>query len=86
VTPISLIASMVTIEISEGKKSKISAGDILGALTAKGEIAGKDVGKINLLPMQAYVAISRKYGKQAVDQIWASPIKGIRCRARILGQ
>lgn len=86
VKPISLIAPMVTIEISEGKKSKISAGDILGALTSKGEIAGKDVGKINLLPLQAYVAVSRKYAKEAVDQIWKSPIKGIRCRARIVGE
>lgn len=82
----SLIAPMVTIEINEGKKSKISAGDILGALTAKGEISGKDVGKINLFPMQAYVAVSRKYAKEAVEQIWASPIKGIRCRARIVGE
>ncbi len=83
---ISLIAAMVTIEISEGKKSKISAGDILGALTAKGTIKGTDVGKITLFPMQAYVAVSRKYAKDAVDQIWASPIKGMRCRARILGE
>ncbi|OYQ71252.1 ATP-dependent RNA helicase DbpA [Wohlfahrtiimonas chitiniclastica] len=85
VKPISLIAKMSTIEISEGKKSKISAGDILGTLTAKGEIAGKDVGKITLLPMQAYVAISRAHAKQAVDQIWKNPIKNIRCRARIIG-
>lgn len=86
VTPTSLIAPMVTIEINEGKKSKISAGDILGALTARGEIAGKDVGKINLFPMQAYVAVARHCAKTAVDQIWASPIKGIRCRARIIGE
>ncbi len=86
IQPISLIAPMVTIEISEGKKSKISAGDILGALTARGEIKGADVGKITLFPMQAYVAVSRKYAKDAVDQIWSSPIKGMRCRARIVGE
>ncbi len=79
-----LKAEMVTIEINEGRKAKISAGDILGALTAHQEIAGSDVGKITLMPMKAYVAVSRKVAKLAVDQIWRRPIKGIECRARVL--
>lgn len=81
---IALIAPMQTIEINEGKKSKISAGDILGALTSRGGISGADVGKISLFPMQAYVAIKRESAEQAVDQIWSVTLKGLRCRARIV--
>mgnify|MGYP000890051094 CR=1 FL=1 len=75
---------MVTIEINEGRKNKISAGDILGALTAKGGIGGGEVGKITLFPMKAYVAVNRESAEQAVDQIWNRPLKGLRCRARIV--
>ena len=81
---IPLIAPMLTIEISEGKKSKISAGDILGALTSRGGIQGSDVGKISLLPMQSYVAVTRDQAEKAVDQIWNVTLKGLRCRARIV--
>ncbi len=84
VKPISLVAPMVTIEINEGRKNKISAGDILGALTAKGGIGGGEVGKITLFPMKAYVAVNRESAEQAVDQIWNRPLKGLRCRARIV--
>lgn len=83
-TPAPLHAEMVTIEINEGRKAKISAGDILGALTANEAISGSDVGKITLLPMKAYVAIKAPLAKVAVDQIWRRPIKGIECRARVL--
>lgn len=81
---IPLIAPMLTIEISEGKKSKISAGDILGALTSRGGIQGSDVGKISLFPMQSYVAVTRDQAEKAVDQIWNVTLKGLRCRARIV--
>jgi ATP-independent RNA helicase DbpA len=36
---------MVTLSIDAGRKSKVRAGDILGALTGEGGIAGADVGK-----------------------------------------
>ncbi|MHC5226291.1 ATP-dependent RNA helicase DbpA [Ignatzschineria sp. LJL83] len=81
---IPLIAPMLTIEISEGKKSKISAGDILGALTSRGGIQGSDMGKISLFPMQSYVAVTRDQAEKAVDQIWNVTLKGLRCRARIV--
>lgn len=88
VKPVTLVAPMVTIEINEGRKSKISAGDILGALTAKtgirGGLSGGDVGKITLFPMNAYVAVTRESGEAAVDQIWNGTLKGLRCRARIV--
>lgn len=84
VVPVSLIAPMATIEINEGRKNKISAGDILGALTAKGGIGGGEVGKITLFPMVSYVAVNRESAEQAVDQIWNGTLKGMRCRARIV--
>ena len=51
---------MSTIRIEAGKKNKLRAGDILGALTVKGALEGKQVGKINIALFHAYVAVERK--------------------------
>ncbi|MDW6004552.1 ATP-dependent RNA helicase DbpA [Vibrio mangrovi] len=75
---------MVTIEISGGKKQKIRAGDILGALTGEQGIEGKQVGKINLFDMRAYVAVQKNVGKKAVKKLENGKIKGRQFRARIL--
>ena len=41
-----LIPPMVTLGINGGRKDKVRAGDILGALTANKDIQGKQIGKI----------------------------------------
>ncbi len=47
----------VTLVIEGGKKNKIRAGDILGALTGDAGLQGKSIGKIDLYDRQSYVAI-----------------------------
>lgn len=79
-----LVAPMVTIEINEGKKAKVSAGDIVGALTANQRIAGTDIGQITRFTFQSYVAIAKELVSVAIKQIEARPIKGLRCKARIV--
>jgi ATP-independent RNA helicase DbpA len=76
--------AMVTLCIDGGKKSKLRPGDILGALTAQGGIPGSDVGKINMFPNQAYVAIARPSARQALKLIQEKNMKGRRFRARRL--
>ena len=49
----------VTLVIEGGKKDKLRAGDILGALTAKGAMKGTSIGKIDIYDKQSYVAIER---------------------------
>ena len=61
-------SNMVTIQIDGGKKAKLRAGDILGALTGQGGIDGKSVGKINLFAMRAYVAVERSVAKKALNK------------------
>ncbi|WP_073586457.1 ATP-dependent RNA helicase DbpA [Vibrio quintilis] len=77
-------APMATIEISGGKKQKLRAGDILGALTGKQGIEGKQVGKINLFDMRAYVAVEKQVAKKAAKILEQGKVKGRQFRARVL--
>ena len=52
-------APMSTLQIDGGRKQKVRPGDILGALTGKNGIAGKQVGKIHIFDNCAYVAVTR---------------------------
>lgn len=73
---------MVCLQLDAGKKQKIRPGDILGALTAKGGVAGSDVGKIYLYDFCAYVAVRREVARQAMQVLNEGKLKGRRVRAR----
>ena len=74
---------MKCIQIDAGKKQKLRAGDILGALTAEG-LSASDVGKINLFDFNAYVAIENRAAKQAIKILTEEKIKGRAFRARLI--
>lgn len=76
--------SMVTIEIAGGKKQKVRAGDILGALTGQNGVDGKKVGKINLFDMRSYVAVDRSVANFALKKLENGKMKGRKFRARIV--
>ena len=65
----------ITLVIEGGKKDKLRAGDILGALTATKQIAGSDIGKIDLYDRQAYVAIEASQIETAKKLLQNSKIK-----------
>lgn len=75
---------MVTLMIDSGKKQKVRAGDILGALTSKDGVAGRQVGKINVLDNVAFVAVERNSSKPALRKLTEGNIKGRKIRARRL--
>ncbi|EHK7541556.1 ATP-dependent RNA helicase DbpA [Vibrio cholerae] len=77
-------ANMVTIQIDGGKKDKVRPGDILGALTSDGELTAEHIGKINLFPMRAYVAVQKKIAHKALNKIANGKMKGRQFRARLL--
>lgn len=77
-------ANMVTIQIDGGKKDKVRPGDILGALTSDGELTAEHIGKINLFPMRAYVAVHKKIATKALNKIANGKMKGRQFRARLL--
>ncbi|WP_333699799.1 ATP-dependent RNA helicase DbpA [Vibrio hepatarius] len=76
--------SMQTIQILGGKKQKVRAGDILGALTKQAGIDGKKIGKINTLPMVSYVAVEHEVVKPALKQLQTGKMKGRNFKARVM--
>jgi len=79
-----LIPSMVTLCIHGGRKDKVRAGDILGALTANTPLPGKQIGKIDIFDKCAYVAIDRPIAKQAMKFLSEGKIKGRKFKVRKL--
>jgi len=75
---------MVTLSINGGRKDKVRAGDILGALTANPLIPGKLIGKIDIADNVAYVAVERQAAKQALNTLSEGKIKGRKFRVRKL--
>lgn len=73
---------METLQIDGGKKQKVRPGDILGALTGKEGIAGKQVGKINIFDNSAYVAVSRNAASSALKKLTEGKLKGRTFRIR----
>jgi ATP-dependent RNA helicase DbpA len=66
----------VTLVIEGGKKDKVRAGDLLGALTKEGNIDAKYIGKIDIYERQAYVAISKEMIRKAHKALSSGKIKG----------
>ncbi|AXA33178.1 ATP-dependent RNA helicase DbpA [Francisella adeliensis] len=65
-----------TLVIEAGKKDKLRAGDILGALTGDVGIAGKAIGKIDIYDKQSYVAIDRALINSVHKKLSNGKIKG----------
>lgn len=74
--PVELRANMMTLYISGGKKNNVRPGDILGALTKDAGLDGADVGKINVLDINSYVAITRDKVDRAMKHLSLGKIKG----------
>ncbi len=75
---------MATISINGGRKNKVRAGDILGALTANTDLQGKQIGKIDLFDTFSYVAVERSVAKQAVRTLSEGKIKGRKFKVKKL--
>jgi len=79
-----LYPPMVTLFVNGGRKVKVRAGDLLGALTASGEISGAQIGKITLFDKISYVAVEQKVAKLALTILADGKIKGRKFRVRRL--
>lgn len=77
--------TMVTLQIDGGKKQKVRAGDILGALTGRKGVSGDEVGKINIFDNFAYVAINRTVADTALKKLGNGKLKGRSFRVRRIG-
>jgi len=66
----------VTLVIEGGKKDKVRAGDLLGALTGDAGLQGSSIGKIDIYERQSYVAIERALIDTAHKKLSKGKIKG----------
>lgn len=82
--PVTLVPEMATLCIDGGRKAKIRPGDILGALTGDAGLTAAEVGKIDMFPVHAYVAIRQKSAKKALQRLQEGKIKGKNCKAILL--
>lgn len=73
---ISLTPKMATLRISCGRKNKLRAADILGALTANKNLLGADVGKIDICETHSFVAVTRAKIDLALKVLSENKIKG----------
>ena len=76
--------AMHTLQIDGGKKQKVRAGDILGALTGESAIRGDQVGKIHLADNWAYVAVNREVMRPALKKLEEGTLKGRSFRVRLI--
>ena len=76
--------AFVTLCILGGRKEKVRAADILGALTGEAGIEGKAVGKITVTDYSTYVAITRSAADIALGRLLNGKIKGRKFKVRKL--
>jgi ATP-independent RNA helicase DbpA len=76
----SMEADYNTLCLDGGKKNKIRAGDILGALSKEIGIPFEQIGKIDIFEFQSYIAIDKKSIRQAFDGLKKGKVKGKKLR------
>ena len=79
-----LVPPMATIQIIGGRKEKIRAGDVLGALTGDMGYVREQVGKINVNDFSTYVAVERAIAPQVVQRLNTGRVKGKSVKARLV--
>jgi ATP-independent RNA helicase DbpA len=74
----------ITLQILGGRKEKIRAGDVLGALTKDAGFAAAQIGKINVNDFSTYVAVDRDIAHDALRKLNAGKVKGRSVKVRFL--
>jgi ATP-independent RNA helicase DbpA len=80
-----LQAPMRTLQIVGGRKEKIRAGDVLGAMTGEAGFSADQIGKINVNEFSTYVAVERGIAELALQRLSLGRIKGKGVKVRALG-
>jgi len=81
----SLHAPMVTIQFDAGRKAKIRAGDILGALTGDAGLLSSQIGKIDIFDIVSHVAVEKQASPTVLNYFANGKIKGRFVKARKMG-
>lgn len=65
-----------TLYINGGKKNKLRAGDIVGALIHQVGLKSEDIGNIDIFTFHSYVAIKKEYELKVLKELNNNKIKG----------
>ena len=80
-----LLPPMVTLQILGGRKEKIRAGDVLGALTGDAGFTREQVGKIHVTDFCTFVAVDRAIAHDALERLNNGKVKGKSVKVRFVG-
>ncbi len=75
---------MRTLQIVGGRKEKIRAGDVMGALAGECGLTREQVGKINVNEFSTYVAVQADLAKKVEAQLSSGKIKGKSVKVRLI--
>ena len=75
---------MRTLQIVGGRKEKIRAGDVMGALAGECGLTREQVGKINVNEFSTYVAVQAELAQTVAVQLGHGRIKGRSVKVRLL--
>jgi ATP-independent RNA helicase DbpA len=75
---------MATLQMLGGRKEKIRAGDVLGALTKDMGFAGAQIGKISINEWSTYIAVERAIAADVLRRLNAGKVKGRSVKVRML--
>jgi ATP-dependent RNA helicase DbpA len=75
---------MRTLQIVGGRKEKIRAGDVMGALAGECGLTREQVGKINVNEFSTYVAVQADLVRKVEAQLSRGKIKGKSVKVRLL--
>ncbi len=81
-----LAPPMRTLQIVGGRKEKIRAGDVLGALTGEAGFTREQVGKINVNEFSTYVAVDSRIANEALHKLSTGRVKGKSVKVRLLDE
>lgn len=79
-----IVSDTATLYLNVGKKEKISRGDIVGFLVAKGGLDAKEIGRISLRDHSALVAVPRESASTLLQRISSEKIKNTRAKFSLL--
>ena len=74
----------ITLQILGGRKEKIRAGDVLGALTKEAGFNAEQIGKINVNDFSTYVAVDRDIAHDALRKLNDGKVKGRSVKVRFI--
>ena len=79
-----LLPPMATLQMLGGRKEKIRAGDVLGALTKGMGFAGAQIGKISINEWSTYIAVERAIAPEVLRRLNAGKVKGRSVKVRMI--